>query len=93
MAMGLKYLPLKVDDATDAWKQTTSRGGKSYLEPKTLTDEHGKLVMSGIHTYGDVVHLFIERKDYTGPFMPGFKEWRSAYNPTETGLLYVDHCG
>lgn len=89
---GVKYLALKVDDATYSWEQTTARGGKSFLEPTTLTDEFGKVVMSGIHTYGDTVHLFIERKDYTGVFMPGFKEWETNYNPTETGLLYVDHC-
>lgn len=89
---GVKVLALKVDDATSAWEETTRRGGKSYLKPQTLTDEHGKVVMSGIHTYGDTVHLFIERNDYTGPFMPGFRKWESSYNPTETGLLYVDHC-
>jgi len=81
-----------VDDATDAWKQTTSRGGKTYLEPIELSDNHGKVVISGIHTYGDTVHLFVERKNYNGIFMPGFKKWESEYNPTSTGLLYVDHC-
>lgn len=89
---GVKFLSLKVDDATDAWEQTTQRGGKSFMEPTVLKDEHGELVMSGIHTYGDTVHLFIERKNYHGVFMPGFKKWESNYNPTETGLLYVDHC-
>jgi 4-hydroxyphenylpyruvate dioxygenase len=90
---GVKILALKVDDATDAWHQTTKRGGKSYMEPTILTDEFGKLIMSGIYTYGDTVHLFIERKDYNGPFMPGYKEWKTPhFNPTETGLLYVDHC-
>ena len=89
---GVKYLALKVDDATDAWHQTTSRGGKSYMEPTILSDDQGELVMSGIHTYGDTVHLFIERKNYQGLFMPGFRKWESHYNPTETGLLYVDHC-
>ena len=78
---GVKVLALKVEDATSAWKETTKRGGKSYLEPETLSDENGKVVMSGIHTYGDTVHLFIERGDYTGPFMPGFRKWESAYNP------------
>src|SRR5688572_21268207 len=43
----VKYLALKVDNAADAWQQTTSRGGKSYMEPKVLTDEHGEVVMSG----------------------------------------------
>jgi 4-hydroxyphenylpyruvate dioxygenase len=89
---GVKYLALKVEDATDAWHQTTSRGGKSYMEPTILSDDRGELVMSGIHTYGDTVHLFIERKNYQGLFMPGFRKWESHYNPTETGLLYVDHC-
>jgi 4-hydroxyphenylpyruvate dioxygenase len=89
---GVKVLALKVEDATAAWNETTKRGGKSYLEPTTLQDEHGKLVMSGIHTYGDTVHLFIERNDYAGVFMPGFRKWDSNYNPPETGLLYVDHC-
>ncbi len=89
---GVKFLALKVDDAADAWEQTTKRGGKSYLAPATLKDDNGQVVISGIHTYGETVHLFIERKNYTGVFMPGFREWKSAYNPTSTGLQYVDHC-
>ncbi len=89
---GVKVLALKVDDATSAWNETTSRGGKSYLEPARLKDDYGEVVISGIHTYGDTVHLFIERKNYTGVFMPGFREWKSVYNPVDTGLLYVDHC-
>ena len=89
---GVKVLALKVQDATSAWEETTKRGGKSYLEPVTLSDDDGEVVMSGIHTYGDTVHLFIERGNYRGVFMPGFRKWESAYNPPETGLLYVDHC-
>nr|WP_235552706.1 VOC family protein [Niabella agricola] len=89
---GVRMLALRVDDATDAWVQTTKRGGKSYMEPVTMEDEYGRLIMSGIHTYGDTIHLFIERKDYNGPFLPGYRKWESAYNPPETGLLYVDHC-
>lgn len=61
---GVKFLSLKVEDATDAWLQTTQRGGKSYMEPTVLKDKEGEVVMSGIHTYGDTVHLFIERKNY-----------------------------
>lgn len=89
---GVKILALKVDDATKSWDETTKRGGKSYMEPTTLTDDDGELVMSGIHTYGDTVHLFIERRNYNGVFMPGFRKWESNYNPPESGLLYVDHC-
>ena len=89
---GVKVLALRVEDATEAWEETTKRGGKSYLEPITLCDGDGQLIMSGIHTYGDTVHVFIERENYHGIFMPGFREWKSTYQPKETGLLYVDHC-
>ena len=89
---GVKALALRVEDATSAWKETTIRGAKSWLEPRTLSDDAGKVVISGIHTYGETVHLFIERKNYTGAFMPGYKKWESNYNPSDTGLMYVDHC-
>lgn len=89
---GVKVIALKVEDATSAWKETTKRGGKSYMEPVTLSDDNGEVVMSGIHTYGETVHLFIERNGYSGVFMPGFRKWESTYQPSDTGLLYVDHC-
>ncbi|HUH33456.1 MAG TPA: 4-hydroxyphenylpyruvate dioxygenase [Daejeonella sp.] len=89
---GVKIIALWVDDAYDAFHQTTTRGAETYMEPQTLEDEHGVLKMSGIYTYGETVHLFIERKDYNGPFMPGYKKWESHYNPEPVGLLYVDHC-
>ena len=89
---GVKVLALKVDDATSAWEETTKRGGKSYMKPVSMRDENGEVVISGIHTYGEIVHLFIERKNYTGVFVHAYRKWECAYNPTETGLLYVDHC-
>ena len=89
---GVKVIALTVDDANSAWKETSKRGAKSYMKPTTLKDDHGKVVLSGIHTYGDTVHVFVERGDYNGVFMPGFEKWESNYNPLETGLLYVDHC-
>ena len=90
---GVRFLALKVDNATDAWKQTTSRGGKSYMEPQLLKDEEGEVTVSGIHTYGDTIHLFIESRNYSGAFLPGFKAWSNPhFAPADTGLLYVDHC-
>ena len=89
---GVKVLALKVSNARTAFEETTRRGGKPYLEPVSLQDDHGEVVLSGIHTYGDTVHLFVERGNYNGIFMPGFREWKTAYNPVSTGLLYVDHC-
>jgi 4-hydroxyphenylpyruvate dioxygenase len=89
---GVKVLALRVDDAESAWRETTSRGGRSYMEPTTYADKWGEVILSGIHTYGDTVHIFVERNNYKGSFMPGFKEWKTTYNPPSTGLLYVDHC-
>ena len=89
---GVKIIGLWVDDAYDAHHQTTSRGAETYMDPQTLEDEYGELKMSGIYTYGETVHMFIERKNYKGLFMPGYEKWESTYNPEPTGLLYVDHC-
>ncbi len=90
---GVKFLALRVDDARDAWEQTTRRGGISYMDPKQIHDKEGEVVLSGIHTYGDTVHLFVERKHYKGVFMPGFRPWKlPQYQTIDTGLLYVDHC-
>jgi len=89
---GVKSLSLRVSDATSAWEETTRRGAKSYMEPKRLKDDDGEVVMSGIHTYGDTVHLFIERKNYKGAFLPGYRAWTTSQKVKDTGLLYVDHC-
>lgn len=89
---GVKVLALWVDDARSAFEETTKRGAKAYLEPVVEKDESGEIVKSGIHTYGDTVHLFIERKNYKGAFLPGYKEWKPSYQPADTGLLHVDHC-
>lgn len=89
---GVKYLALWVDDAYDAYEKTTGKGGVGTVKPTTLTDKDGEVRMSGIKTYGEVEHLFIERKNYNGVFMPGYVKWESSYNPEPTGLLYVDHC-
>lgn len=89
---GVKILALWVDDAYKSFEETTKRGAKPYAEPTTITDEHGEVRMSGIYTYGETIHMFIERKNYNGIFMPGYQPMTSAYAPTATGLEYVDHC-
>ena len=89
---GINILALWVDDAYKSYEETIKRGAKSYQEPKTTTDEFGEIRTAGIYTYGETVHLFVERKNYKGYFMPGYEKWESDYNPEETGLLYVDHC-
>jgi 4-hydroxyphenylpyruvate dioxygenase len=89
---GVKMLALRVDDAVSAWHETTNRGGRSFMEPVRMKDEFGEIVLSGIFTYGETVHLFVERKNYKGAFMPGYREWKTSYDPPSTGLKYVDHC-
>ena len=88
---GVKMIALWVDDARSAFHETTSRGAKPFMQPKEEKDENGTVVISGIHTYGDTVHLFVERKNYNGIFLPGYEKWVSEYNPTPTGLEYIDH--
>ena len=88
---GVKVIALWVDDARKAFVETTSRGAKPFLEPTRYRDAFGEVVKSGIHTYGETVHIFVERKNYKGVFMPGFEKWESEYNPTPTGLKYIDH--
>lgn len=88
---GVKVIALGVNDAYDAFEQTTKRGAKAYMQPKEIKDENGVIRMSGIHTYGDTVHVFVERKNYSGIFMPGYVEWKTEYHPGWTGLKYIDH--
>ncbi len=88
---GVKVVALWVEDARSAYEETTKRGAKSFMEPVVEKDEHGEVIRAGIYTYGETVHMFVERKNYSGTFMPGFKEWKSDYNPTSVGLKYIDH--
>jgi len=88
---GVKVVALWVEDARKAYEETTSRGAKSYMEPTVEKDENGEVVRAGIYTYGETVHMFVERKNYNGTFLPGFQAWESDYNPEPCGLKFIDH--
>lgn len=88
---GVKVIALLVDDAKAAHVETTKRGAKSYFTPKKSQDEHGVIITSGIYTYGETVHVFVERKNYKGVFFPGYEVWNSTYNPPSSGLRFIDH--
>lgn len=88
---GVKVIALWVEDAKSAYEETTKRGARSFMEPTVEKDEHGEVVRAGIYTYGETVHMFIERKNYNGTFLPGFQKWESDYNPSAVGLKYIDH--
>lgn len=88
---GVKVIALWVEDARSAFEETTKRGAKPFLEPTVEKDDHGEIVRSGIYTYGETIHMFVERKNYNGVFMPGYRKWESDYNPPTLGLKYIDH--
>ncbi len=88
---GVKVVALWVEDARQAYEETVKRGAKSFLEPTVEKDENGETVRAGIYTYGETVHMFVERKNYNGIFLPGFQAWESDYNPAPVGLKFIDH--
>ncbi len=89
---GVKVLALWVDDATKSYEETTKRGAQGVHGPEVLKDEHGEVVIASIRTYGETIHTFVERKNYNGPFLPGFIKKESEVRSEPIGLKYVDHC-
>jgi 4-hydroxyphenylpyruvate dioxygenase len=88
---GVKHIALWVDDARLSFEETTKRGAEAVAEPYEVSDKDGKVVYSSIKTYGDTVHLFVDRSEYNGVFLPGFEKWESDFKTEEIGLKYVDH--
>ena len=89
---GVHDIALWVDDAESAWRETTARGARSVREPATLRDEHGEARIAAIATYGDTIHSFVERRNYRGVFLPGFRAVEGE-DPLcrPVGLKYIDH--
>ncbi|WP_299259481.1 4-hydroxyphenylpyruvate dioxygenase [uncultured Aquimarina sp.] len=88
---GVKVVAIWVDDATKSYEETVKRGAESYMKPTAKEDKDGKVVFSGIHTYGETVHVFVERKNYHGAFLPGYIPWNKPYKTESNGLKYIDH--
>jgi 4-hydroxyphenylpyruvate dioxygenase len=89
---GVRSIALWVDDARKSWEETTRRGAISVEEPHVLKDEHGIAVISSIAAYGDTLHNFVERGDYNGPFLPGFRAIADDPVARSVGILHIDHC-
>lgn len=89
---GVKVLALWVDDAEKSFYETMARGAKAHSEPQAITDEFGEVKISSIHTYGETIHKFVERKNYKGAFLPGYKAISSSVASTPVGFEYIDHC-
>ena len=93
---GIKDVAFTVDDAAGIYNKAVERGAKSVKAPETLKDEHGSVIVASVQTYGDTIHTFVQRVDYTGPFLPGFKDHhlKEVYNKImkPTSLEFIDHC-
>lgn len=90
---GVRDIALWVDDAEAAYRETTKRGARGVMEPTVFNDEFGDIKKSAIAIYGDTIHTFVERKNYNGVFMPGFKPvTKEDTIARPVGLKYVDHC-
>jgi 4-hydroxyphenylpyruvate dioxygenase len=88
---GVRVIALEVDGARAAWKETTARGAHSVAEPAQAADEYGRVETASIAIYGDTIHTFVERVNYNGAFMPGFRAVPEDTIARPTGLKHVDH--
>jgi 4-hydroxyphenylpyruvate dioxygenase len=89
---GVREIALWVDDADSAFRETTRRGATPVLEPTTFEDEHGQARIAAIAAYGDTIHGFVERKNYRGVFLPGFRAVAGEDSISRpVGLLHIDH--
>ena len=89
---GVSSIALWVDDARKSWEETTRRGARSVMGPTELSDSNGTAVVSSIAAYGDTTHTFVERGNYNGPFLPGYRAVQHDPIARPVGLLHIDHC-
>jgi 4-hydroxyphenylpyruvate dioxygenase len=88
---GVKDVSFTVDDAEAAWKETTRRGAESIAEPKMIEDDRGEVVIATIKTFGETNHTFVQRNNYDGVFLPGYKVYEEDIIADPTGLVHIDH--
>lgn len=89
---GVKDIAFEVDHVEDAFNEAVNRGARPIMEPMLIEDSHGEIVKASIGVFGDTVHSFIQRKDYAGKFMPGFRAVENVPPPPfSTELKEVDH--
>lgn len=88
---GVHAIALLVDDARRAWTEATRRGAVSALEPTTLRDDQGEVTLASIRAYGETVHTFVERREFRGVFLPGYRAVASDPIARPVGLLHIDH--
>jgi 4-hydroxyphenylpyruvate dioxygenase len=89
---GVHKIALSVPDAAAAYEHAVAHGARGVDTPHWEEDEHGRVQLSSVQTYGDTLHLFVQREDYRGPFLPGFEKRNEASRDPDTLLLMaIDH--
>jgi 4-hydroxyphenylpyruvate dioxygenase len=89
---GVKDVALTVPSATEAYRQAVQRGARSVVEPHWVEDEYGRVELASIATYGENIHTFVDRDDYAGPYLPGYRSVTENGAPaTGIGLQNIDH--
>jgi 4-hydroxyphenylpyruvate dioxygenase len=86
---GVHKVALGVPDAEAAYWHAVEHGARGVMTPHWAEDEHGRVGLSSVSTYGDTLHLFVQRDGYEGPFLPGF-EGRDT-TPGEGLFAGIDH--
>ncbi|MES2178163.1 MAG: 4-hydroxyphenylpyruvate dioxygenase [Gemmatimonadota bacterium] len=89
---GVRDIALWVDDARDAFEKAVARGAIPEQEPTVMRDDDGEIIIASFRIYGETIHSLVERKNYRGLFMPGYRPAQAHYTPSDVGLKYVDHC-
>src|SRR5918992_951400 len=89
---GVHKIALSVPDAAAAYEHAVAHGARGVHTPHRVEDEHGRVQLSSIATYGDTLHLFVQRDDYRGAFLPGYERRAEApKNPDDMMLMAIDH--
>ncbi len=88
---GVKDVAFSVPDAEEAFRVALDRGAIPHQEPAVFEDDHGKLVVSAIKAYGDTIHSFVDRSNYSGVYAPGYRPTTHWAEAEDAGLHYVDH--
>ena len=89
---GARDIALQVPSADDAYRNAVQRGARGITEPRWVEDDFGRVELSSIGTYGEVVHTFVNRKDYAGPYLPGYKSTvENGHVAPGVGLKALDH--
>ena len=87
-----KDVALQVPDAGTAYREAVARGARGIAEPHWVEDEHGRVELATIGTYGENVHTFVNRAEYTGPYLPGYVSLSpNGHRGKGVGLIAIDH--